>query len=246
MTLIKAKKKSAEPEMSTKIRIGPPQKGAPSKPKSKKKPETLSPSPTLPPTKRKMYPKNAAAVPAPVPAPVIFRDPTETELVPRKVSEKEEDFETFVRRFKGTSRRKVIESDDEEEFEDDEDQDQEEDEEDYGEYYKVEGSKARYVPVRGNHRNDPSCDACIRRRKPCYPQASDKNRGACFECGKLKIKCIFSVSNPTIPILNCINLFSRFLDQTSFVNRPVRSQGMLPRNRFSNKRIDLKVNELSF
>jgi hypothetical protein len=167
-------------------------------------------------------------------------------LVPRKVSEKEEDFETFVRRFKGTSRRKVIESDDEEEFEDDEDQDQEDDEEDYGEYYKVEGSKARYVPVRGNHRNDPSCDACIRRRKPCYPQDSDKNRGACFECGKLKIKCIFSVSNPTIPILNCINLFSRFLDQTSFVNRPVRSQGMLPRNRFSNKRIDLKVNELSF
>src|ERR1700678_3483478 len=150
MTLIKAKKKSAEPKMSTKICIGPPQKGAPSKPKSKKKPETLSSSPTLPPTKRKMYPKNAAAVPAPVPvpvpapvpAPVIFRDPTETELVPRKVSEKEEDFETFVRRFTGTSRRKVIESDDEEEFEDDEDQDQEDDEEDYGEYYKVEGSKA--------------------------------------------------------------------------------------------------------
>src|ERR1700678_1974404 len=108
MTLIKAKKKSAEPEMSTKIRIGPPQKGAPSKPKSKKKPETLSPSPTLPPTKRKMYPKNAAAVPAPapVPTPVIFRDPTETELVPRKVSEKEEDLETFVRGFKGTSKGK--------------------------------------------------------------------------------------------------------------------------------------------
>src|ERR1700678_1235585 len=166
MTLIKAKKKSAEPEMSTKIRIGPPQKGAPSKPKSKKKPETLSPSPTLPPTKQKMSPKHAAAlpapipVPAPVPAPVIFRDPTETELVPRKVLEKEEDFETFVRRFKGTSRRKVIESDDEE-FEDDEDQDQEDDEEDYGQYYKAEGSKARYVPVRGNHLNDPPCDACV-------------------------------------------------------------------------------------
>src|SRR5271168_614104 len=233
MTLIKAKKKSAEPEMSTKIRIGPPQKGAPSKPKSKKKPETLSPSPTLPPTKRKMYPKNAAAVrapvPAPVPVPVIFSDPKETELVPRKVSEKEEDFETFVRRFKRTSRRKVIESDDEEEFEDDEDQDQEDDEEDY---YKAEGSKARYVPVRGNHLNDPPCDACVRPRKPCYPQDSEKNRGACFECGRLKIKCIFSVSNPTIPILNCINLFSRFLDQTSFVNRPVRSQGMLQQNRF--------------
>src|SRR5271168_209445 len=239
MTLIKAKKKSAEREMSTKIRIGPPQKGAPSKPKSKKKPETLSPSPTLPPTKRKMYPKNAAAVrapvPAPVPVPVIFSDPKETELVPRKVSEKEEDFETFVRRFKGTSRRKVIESDDEEEFEDDEHQEHQEeyhDEEDYGQYYKAEGSKARYVPVRGNHLNDPPCNACVQRRKPCYPQDSDKNRGACFECGRLKTKCIFTVSNPTIPILNCINLFSRFLGQTSFVNRPVRSQGMLQRNRF--------------
>src|ERR1700678_1625879 len=161
MTLIKAKKKSAEPEMSTKIRIGPPQKGAPSKPKSKKKPETLSPSATLPPTKREMYPKNAAVVPAPVRAPVIFRDPTETELVARKVAEKEEYFETFVRRFKGTSRRKVIESDDEEEFEDDEDQDQEDDEEEYGQYYKAEGSKARYVPVRGNHLNDPPCNACV-------------------------------------------------------------------------------------
>src|ERR1700678_2109421 len=143
MTLIKAKKKSAEPEMSTKICIGPPQKGAPSKPKSKKKPETLSPSPTLPPTKQKMYPKNAAAVPGPVPipvpvlgrGPVIFSDPKETELVTQKVSEKEEDFETFVRRFKGTLRRKVIKSDDEEEFEDDEHQEHQEeyhDEEDYG------------------------------------------------------------------------------------------------------------------
>src|ERR1700678_2498832 len=117
MTLIKAKKKSVEPELSTKIRIGPPQKGAPSKPKSKKKTETLSPSPPLPPTKRKMYPKNAAAVPGPVPIPVpvlgrgpiIFSDPKETELVPRKVLEKEEDFETFVRQLKRTSRRKVIE-----------------------------------------------------------------------------------------------------------------------------------------
>src|SRR5271168_1844860 len=150
MTLIKAKKKSAEPEMSTKICIGPPQKGAPSKPKLKKKTETLSPSPTLPPTKQKMYPKNAAAIPGPVPVPVlgrgpvIFSDPKETELVPRKVSEKEEDFETFVRRFKQTSRPKVIESDDKEEFEDDEDQEHQEeyhDEEDYGRYYKAEGVK---------------------------------------------------------------------------------------------------------
>src|SRR5271168_4605681 len=126
MTLIKAKKKSAEPEMSTKICIGPPQKGAPSKPKSKKKTETLSPSPTLPPPKRKMYPKNAAAVPVLGCGPVIFSDPKETELVPRNVSEKEEDFEMLVRRFKRTLRRKVIESDDEEEFEDDEDQEHQE------------------------------------------------------------------------------------------------------------------------
>src|ERR1700678_2914842 len=103
MTLIKAKKKSVEPELSTKICIGPPQKRATLKPKSKKKTETLSPSPTLPPTKQKMYSKNAAAISGPIPVPVlgcgpvIFSDPKETKLVPRKVSEKEEDFETFVR-----------------------------------------------------------------------------------------------------------------------------------------------------
>ena len=93
----------------------------------------------------------------------------------------------------------MIESDDEEEFEDhyEDDMNQEEqyqEDEDDARYFKEEGSKVRYAPLRGNQANDPPCDACVRRRKPCYPQGSEKSRGACYECGRLKTKCIFSVS----------------------------------------------------
>jgi hypothetical protein len=53
----------------------------------------------------------------------------------------------------------------------------------------------RSVPVIGSIQNNPGCERCENRNPPrqCWQQAG--GRGACFGCGKLKVKC--SLRNPT-------------------------------------------------
>jgi hypothetical protein len=111
------------------------------------------------------------------------------------------DFQTYVRQLNRTSKRKIVmesASEGEDEEEDDVD-DFDVDEHDDGRHYvKEEGARRQYYPQRGNRRNNPRCDRCTRRNDLCYAQDLSKARGACFECGKGKQKCIFSVRNYTI------------------------------------------------
>ena len=54
--------------------------------------------------------------------------------------------------------------------------------------------KRRYQPRKARMVNKHPCDTCVKRNKTCHMQDSIKARGACFECGSMKIKCIFTVS----------------------------------------------------
>lgn len=69
--------------------------------------------------------------------------------------------------------------------------------------------KSRYPPpIRGKPNAIP-CGACTKRNQTCYSQDSLKARGACYRCGKLKIRCIYPVSLFFFKILinysNCFN-----------------------------------------
>jgi hypothetical protein len=81
-----------------------------------------------------------------------------------------------------------------EEEEEEDDEEEEEEEEDNGRYVKEEvEEKSRTAPIRGKP-NVHHCDRCVKKRQTCYAQHSSKSRGACFNCCRLKNKCIFSVS----------------------------------------------------
>ena len=118
----------------------------------------------------------------------------------------EEDFHSFVRCIGRTMKRKGIEveydSEGEDDAEDHKDQENLEDDDDEGEddeddrgqrYIKEENLKVQYPPLRGNEQNSPPCNVCVRRNDVCYAQDSTKTRGACYECRRMKMKCIFSV-----------------------------------------------------
>ena len=82
---------------------------------------------------------------------------------------------------------------DQENLEDDDDEG-EDDKDDHGQrYIKEENLKVRYPPLRGNERNSPPCNTCVRRNDVCYMQDLTKTQGECYECGRMKMKCIFSV-----------------------------------------------------
>jgi hypothetical protein len=85
-----------------------------------------------------------------------------------------------------------VEDDDEENdgegvVEDDDDEDQENDAVD-GRRFKI-----RYRRIEKGRVNAFSCVACIKKKEPCYSQASTKSRGSCYSCGKNKNKCIYPV-----------------------------------------------------
>lgn len=130
--------------------------------------------------------------------------------------EEAEDFSTFVRSFdnkrkstKGKAKeRKPSEASasgsefednnhsqhDEEEDEqmvDDEEQGNWEDEEDIKPGFQQK-NRSQAKKRRGKPNTYP-CDACVKKGQTCYSQISVKARGACFECGRLKSKCIYSV-----------------------------------------------------
>jgi hypothetical protein len=110
----------------------------------------------------------------------------------------EESYDAFIKRIKSKMKPSTVKvSDDEDEYGDEEEQEYpeeaEDDEEDEDGYVKEE-SRVRYNPRRGNRRNKPPCDNCIRKGKDCITQDSSRSRRACYNCGKLKQKCIFSVS----------------------------------------------------
>jgi hypothetical protein len=128
--------------------------------------------------------------------PIFFSDPEDKE--PDEPEAPEESYDAFIKHIKGQMKRGNVKvSDDEEEYEDEEEpedlEDAEDDEEDDNGYVKEE-SRMRPNPRRGHLRNNPPCDNCIRKAKDCITQDSSRSRGACFNCGKLKQKCIFSVS----------------------------------------------------
>jgi hypothetical protein len=68
-----------------------------------------------------------------------------------------------------------------------------EDDEDEEEEVKYEHDKVRYKARKGRLVNKTPCDTCARRNKVCHMQDSLKARGACYECGSQKIRCIFTV-----------------------------------------------------
>ena len=162
--------------------------------------------------------------------PVFFSDyddsgpapPAPHKNKPRYHNSPEEDFATFVNRVAlGTKRKSTyIESGSEEKGVDDDDDDDddddgeevddpEDDDEAEGHYYlKDEGARVRYMPQRGNHKNTPPCDGCVKRSSDCYSQYSRKSRGACYECGRMKQKCIFTVNCFHFYVINIVdNLF---------------------------------------
>jgi hypothetical protein len=146
----------------------------------------------------------------PTRGPVFFSDleddepPSRTQRDSRIPSEDREDFQSFVRRISRTTKRKAVvlesesQEDDSETYRDQENEDSDEDredEEDRGQRnVKMEHIKIRYPPMKGKKRNSPPCEACVKRNHVCYSQDSKKSRGACFECGSMKTKCIFPVS----------------------------------------------------
>jgi hypothetical protein len=62
------------------------------------------------------------------------------------------------------------------------------------EYYMKGGEqKVRYIPQKGKPNTTP-CDACYKKNQTCYTQNSTKARGACYDCGRMKNKCLYTVS----------------------------------------------------
>ena len=116
---------------------------------------------------------------------------------------------------KGKGKQKKVETEEEEEEEEEEGEEEEEEEEeeedvymkdeDQGidgeqqegfakEYYMKDGEqKVRYIPQKGKPNVVP-CDGCLKKNQTCYSQNSSKTRGACYDCGRLKNKCIYTVS----------------------------------------------------
>ena len=102
---------------------------------------------------------------------------------------------------KGKAKAKQSESGSDEETdhgkgeEDDDEEEEEEEEELVVNLVKDEFDRhPRRVPEKGK-RNMYPCDECIRKQQACYAQDSWKARGACFDCGKARRKCIYSVCN---------------------------------------------------
>jgi hypothetical protein len=142
--------------------------------------------------------------------PVFFSDVEDFNLEQRtqRVSAVLSDDEDEYQRFLGGNRdakQKAVDSDlqseakeEDEEYEYEEEEGEEgngEEYEDVNPYVKHEGSRIRYLPQRANVPRARPCDGCVKRNQTCYSQDSEKTRGACFECGRLKQKCIYSVSN---------------------------------------------------
>jgi hypothetical protein len=190
---------------STSVTIAPAAPPVP-QPKSKKRgkvvPETnTGPGPGPTPVSEIASDEERAIVSAHVPKRIAVQShpPITIKLknvsAPRRPSsegEESEEFDSGVKSFKGKG--KATESQHEQEGEDDDD----DDEEGEGPSVKEEAdSKLRYAPRKGGTENEEPCDACIKRNKACYTQDSVKARGACYECGRQRIKCIFSVRKLT-------------------------------------------------
>jgi ribosomal protein L12E/L44/L45/RPP1/RPP2 len=77
--------------------------------------------------------------------------------------------------------------------EEEEEEEEEGEEGNYSVKEEVEHKVRHPKPKRGKP-NAHSCDRCVKMRQTCYSQDSTKARSACFQCGKLKNKCIYSVS----------------------------------------------------
>ena len=117
--------------------------------------------------------------------------------IPSSEGEESDDFDRGVKALKGKGKasEKHQEQDGEDDEEEEEEDHEDEDDEEEGDHVKEEvDQKMRYAPRRGRTENEQPCDACIKRNKTCYTQDSIKARGACYECGRQRIKCIFSVS----------------------------------------------------
>lgn len=107
-------------------------------------------------------------------------------------------FANFVKLLKG--KQKATEccvegeggSEEEEEWEEDE-KEGEEDELDSEEEKPHEDRKAIYKPRKERNVNRQPCDTCAKRGKVCHMQDAIKAK-ACYECGILKLRCIFTVS----------------------------------------------------
>lgn len=98
----------------------------------------------------------------------------------------------------GSRQDQVGENDeDEEEDEEDEEVDEEENEDDDEEEKPVKEEVGRYGPRRGRVENKQPCEGCIKARTTCHTQDSIKARGACYECGRKRIKCMFTVREHT-------------------------------------------------
>jgi hypothetical protein len=84
-----------------------------------------------------------------------------------------------------------------ERVEDERVEDEEDEEEEVKYEHRIKGEfydKVRYKARKGRLVNKTPCDTCARRNKVCHMQDSLKARGACYECGSQKIRCIFTVS----------------------------------------------------
>lgn len=89
------------------------------------------------------------------------------------------------------SEESVMEGIEEEEDEASEDEASEEDERSH---FVVKDEKVRHKPQKGRLVNTLACIRCAKKDQVCYMQDSLKARGACYDCGRLKIKCLYSVS----------------------------------------------------
>ena len=76
----------------------------------------------------------------------------------------------------------------------DEREGREDDDDEETHQYPMKAEKVRYKPRKARMVNKYPCETCEKRNRTCHMQDSNKARGACYECGTMKIKCVFTVS----------------------------------------------------
>ena len=67
---------------------------------------------------------------------------------------------------------------------------------------KVQPCKPHAPPVRGETMPMP-CNRCCKQGIDCHQQAEGKGQGACYECGKLKLKCMLKETERQT-MANCV------------------------------------------
>ena len=123
------------------------------------------------------------------------------------------------------------EQEEEEEYEEQEEDEEPQDERDVVKSERLD-TKVRYLPRKGRTINKRPCDSCYKRKKTCHVQDSTKARGACYECGKQKIKCVYSVCLSFFRDYNKTNEFIYLLDSNT---QDTTKDGTQDRATFANK-----------